>query len=115
MEAKDYKSRWPELLRDLTDKSEEILKQAGVDAILASDAAHRLADAMRHDWGGQLIYFPKGDALDLSDRDIEFYGRWNGTTEHLAELCMEYDISLQWGYKIIKAVRALDKSQRELF
>ena len=115
MDPRDYKSKWPEVLRDLSDKTESILIDSGVAPELAATAARQLLDKMRYDWGGQYIYFPKGDSIELPARDIEFYSRWDGTSEHLATLCMEYRISLQWGYKIIRSVREHDKSQRDLF
>jgi len=108
------KNRSPELLRDLTDKATALaVEQVGLDREAAARLARALVDMMRKDWGGQLIYFPKGQGIDLTERDLEFYNRWNGTTEHLEQLSAEYNVSIQWAYQIIKAVRSSDLARRQ--
>lgn len=114
MALADSRKRGPELLEDLTDKTENLLlEQANLTQDVARKVAESLADLMRHDWGGQLIYFAKGLSIDVSKRDLEFFNKWDGTPDHLAKLALEYDISVQYAYRVVKAVRVLETARRQ--
>lgn len=114
MPLAESRSRVPELLVDLIDKTTRLLtERAGLDDVKALEVAEAIADNLRHDWGGQQIYFPKGVDIEISQRDYELYNRWNGTTAHLSSLAKEYDISMQWAYKITKTIRTIDSARRQ--
>ncbi len=59
------KQRGVELLRDLGDQIAHILHEQAADFAIAI----AIANHMRTYWGGQLIYFPKGQAIDIEQRD----------------------------------------------
>ena len=58
---------------------------------------------MRHHWGGQIIYFPKGLSLDALSRDMQLYAEFNGTNH--ADLARKYDLSLQQVYARLRHFR----------
>jgi Mor family transcriptional regulator len=62
-------------------------------------------------WGGQLLYFPKGESLHRSERDLKIYGEFNGSNQ--AELAQKYETSIQHVYRIIEAVRADEIARRQ--
>ena len=108
------RKRGPELLSDLTDKTERLLlEQGGLTPEMSRKVAEALADSMRHDWGGQLIYFAKGQSIDVTNRDLELFEIWDGTPNHLANLALKYNISIQYAYRVVKAVRKLQSVSRQ--
>ncbi len=114
MTRDDYRSSGPELLIDLVDKTTAMLVDiAHLPPDVAGSVAKAIADALREDWGGQQIYIPKGLSIDATERGYELYSRWDGTTVHLHELAKEFGFSVQWAYRIVKAVRAADVAKRQ--
>lgn len=111
----ELKSRGPELLIDLIDKTAAVLLDAGLDKENAMKCAHAIGNHMRKEWGGQMLYFPKGLAADISARDLEMYKRFDGTNHEV--LAKEYDLSVQWVYKVIKTIHSMEiaKRQADLF
>ncbi|MBG4648123.1 hypothetical protein I5F68_30295 [Pseudomonas aeruginosa] len=63
-------------------------------------------------WGGQNIYFPMGLSIKLSRRDRQIYDKFNGHNQ--SDLAREFGVSLQWVYKIIKAVRKEEIARRQV-
>jgi len=113
VDKKSSKSRGPELLNDLQDKAANLMREKlGIDGEVADGFARALVDQVRRDWGGQLLYFPKGLSMELSDRDLALYQEWDGTRPHLQELAAREGLSEQWMYKIMKAARASQAATR---
>jgi Mor family transcriptional regulator len=106
-----YRSRAPEFLRDLQEQAFITLRENGLQAGLAEDIANSLARHMCQHWGGQLLYFPKGESLHRATRDMQIYREFNGTNQ--AELAQKYDTSTQHVYRIIEAVRADEMARRQ--
>lgn len=97
-------SKGPELLADLGDHTADILAgKGGMPADQAKSLARDLVDRMRQNWGGQLLYFPKGDALDLAERDLELWSKFNGNNQHA--LAKDYGMSVQAVYKRLRIIR----------
>ena len=108
----DSRSKGPELLVDMIQHVTVALGElTEMDDSRAKQVAREIADRMAAHWGGQIIYFPKGLSYKLSHRDREIYDKFNGKNH--SELVMEYGISLQWLYKIIKAMRREDIAARQ--
>jgi len=108
----DTNNKSNELLVNLMFQCSEILqKSLGVDPKLAEQIGWEISDRMSFVWGGQNIYIPKGVSYRASQRDREIYKEFNGKNQ--ADLAMKYSISLQWLYKIIKAVRAEEIAERQ--
>ena len=109
-------SKGPELLADLSAFAIKILQEkAGMDDDQAANLARDLVDAMRHYWGGQLVYFPKGLKLEIVDRDIHMYAEFNGYNH--AVLAKKYDLSMQAVYNRLRIVREskISENQADLF
>jgi Mor family transcriptional regulator len=106
-----YKSRAPEFLRDLQEQAFITLRENGLQAGLAEDIANTIARHMCQHWGGQLLYFPKGESLDRAERDLKIFGEFNGFNQ--AELAQKFDTSTQHVYRIIESVRADELAKRQ--
>ncbi len=110
--GKLLKSRGPELLMDLTIHTEDVLRSsAGLQEEDAQRVARQLIDRMRHHWGGQLVYFPKGNALDVSDRDMRLWEDFTGDNHQF--LAEKYDLALQVVYKRIRIIREQLRKENE--
>jgi Mor family transcriptional regulator len=112
MSKADSRSKGPELLTDLESHAARL----AMDHFVVSEEQARifsqaLSDFMADNWGGQLIYFPKGMFRRLSDRDHKIYAAFNGTNHD--DLVREFGVSLQHVYRIIKAVHAGEIAARQ--
>ena len=108
----DYRSKGPELLVDLVDKTASVLvEKAGLDPDIAQLCAEAVAHRMRQSWGGQQVYFPKGQAVDISERDLQLFQEFDGKNQR--DLARKYGMSLQWVYQRIKAVQAAEVARRQ--
>src|SRR5258706_13624442 len=106
-----YKSRAPEFLKDLQEQAFLSLRANGLQAGIAEDIAQSLAHHMCKHWGGQLLYFPKGESLHRSERDLKIFREVNGHNQ--GELALLHETSIQHIYRIIDAVRAEELSRRQ--
>lgn len=97
-----------ELLADLADRITKALQQVVPDT--ARPIAESIALEMAADWGGQLINFPKGKFVLLSKRDREIYAAFTGN--NIKDLVRVFGVSEQHVYRIIKAMRARDLTDR---
>lgn len=112
MSKAELRSKGPELLLDLASHvAVKVTELCGVSTEKAEAVGLAVADLMSSHWGGQLLYFPKGMARNLSARDLEIYARFKG--DNHAELAREFDVSLQHLYRIIKAVHAGEVAARQ--
>lgn len=102
---------YPPILADLRATVAASLIQDGIDAARAEQYAHAAAERIRNEWGGSMPYIPKGMEYELSLRDKEIWDKFTGHNRD--QLIKEYDISLQWFYKIIKYQRAADIKRRQ--
>lgn len=111
----DDKSGYPELLADLADQVAVKLAALGIAADKAADIGWHVAEHIREHWKGQSPYIPKGQAYDLSNRDIQIYAEFNGSNHDA--LARKYNLTEMRIYQIIKAARAahIRKTQGALF
>lgn len=89
-----------DLLEALADSCARHLCDHGIDPDLAAASAWRAIDAARREFGGELIYFPKGRAVGLTDRDARIWAEFRGNNH--AELLARYGISLRTLQRIIR-------------
>ncbi|MDZ7887723.1 MAG: Mor transcription activator family protein [Pseudomonas sp.] len=109
----DFRSKGPELLLDLTQHISHALGELiSLDTEQAEHVAKEVADRMAAHWGGQNIYFPMGLSIKLSKRDRQIFDKFNGHNQ--SDLAREFGVSLQWVYKIIKAVRKEEIARRQV-
>lgn len=106
-----FTDKYPEILRDLQTYVINAMTEHGISAEHAKHAGLRVTEEVRKQFGGQMIYIPKGMDYEISTRDQEIWQKFNGKNH--AALCHEFDISLQWLYKIIKYMRAEDVKRRQ--
>lgn len=106
-----YRNRSPEFLEDLVQSLTASLQANGVKPGEARDIAHECALAQCKNWGGQLIYFPKADALNRDARDLAIYNDFTGHNH--GELAQKYDTSVQWIYRIISRIQAAESDRRQ--
>lgn len=106
---------YPELLADLAARAEALLCSEGLPEAQARGLAFKLAESVREHWGGQLIYVPVGTGFDISERDREIWGKFNGHNQDA--LAREYEVTVVHIYRIVKkmAAAARARSQRDLF
>jgi Mor family transcriptional regulator len=111
-DAQAFHSKCPELLIDLAAQSAAALQEVlGIDPDRAEQAGRVIADRMSANWAGQSIYFPKGLSYRLSLRDRKLFADFNGVNHN--DLAKKYGVSIQWVYKIIKAVRTEEIASRQ--
>lgn len=103
--------QYPEIYR--TIKSLCLVEMDTIDPLIAEQMAEKITEAIRKNFAGGMVYFPKGDWYELTERDQKIWAEFNGKNHQ--QLIQKYNISLQWLYKIIKTARKLDKSQHDLF
>lgn len=104
--------RGVQFLQDIASDISEELIAAGIDKTTAQEIALRTADRIRHRYGGDAIYVPRGLVLILGKRDLEMYGKYDGTN-HFA-LAKEYELTVRQIYTIVARVRAADFARRQL-
>ncbi len=108
----DFKSKGPELLVDLAQHvAHALVELAGLSEEKANQIGREVADRMAAHWGGQNIYFPMGLSYKLSQRDHQIYEEFMGNNH--SDLARKYNVSLQWIYKIIKAVHKEEIARRQ--
>lgn len=95
---------YPELLADLAGIVGEVLQRNGTTQEDAARIAHEAAEAVRRNWGGQLLYLPKGERYELSQRDLQIWNEFNG--RNLRRLAQKYGLCDQQVYKVLAKVRA---------
>ncbi|MEE9356935.1 Mor transcription activator family protein [Candidatus Vondammii sp. HM_W22] len=110
--TKELQSRGPELLADLYAHTAELLQSfAGLPEVQANQVATALVDKMRHNWGGQLVYFPKGKEIDIDERDRNIWSDFNGHNQ--TELAEKYNMTIQGVYQRLRKIRALVSAEQQ--
>lgn len=106
------RSQGPELLVDLAHTISVALSELiELDKERGDHVGQEVANRMAGNWGGQLIYFPIGTSIKLCARDLAIWNDFNGNNH--SDLARKYGVSLQWIYKIVKAMRAADLASRQ--
>lgn len=93
-------SNYPDVLCDLYDEVKLGLISHQIEEATASTIAMNTAEKIRTNFGGSMLYIPKGLDFDNTQRNQKIISEFNGKNH--AELCKRYKISLQWLYKILK-------------
>ncbi len=100
-----------EILADLAEQVEERVAATGIDRDEARRISLAVARHMNAYWGGGLLYICKGQHYEIGLRDQEIYRRFNG--ENHDWLAMEYDLTVQHVYRIVKRVGAAERAKRQ--
>lgn len=99
------------VLDDIRAHIEQALAQSAIDELIADDVAVKVFNSMAKHWGGQLIYFPKGIALKVSNRNKQIWGDFRGN--NYVELAKKYDLTVQRIYQIVAECRRIEATQRQ--
>lgn len=110
-EADTAAVEYPELLADLADKLTEILVRRGIERDKAKEIGREAAEFVRTEWGGQLVYVPKGTLFALTQRDMEIWEAFNGHNH--ADLARKHGVTLQRIYQIVAAMREQEIRRRQ--
>lgn len=105
------RSKGPEVLAHFGAVLATHLCKEGVQEHKASEISLNVMDVMKLHFGGQLIYFPQGVQLANEQRAFEMLEKFEGGAS-ISELAAEYQNSVQWVYKLIKAARDKRREQR---
>jgi Mor family transcriptional regulator len=81
----------------------------------AEEIARDTCEKLRHTFGGEQFYFPKGTELDTILVHHKIFKEFNGFNH--AELARKFDMSIQNIYRIIKRAhkKHIDDMQPDLF
>lgn len=107
---------YPELLADLALLTREFLiDRAHVPSEQAELFARELAERVRHNFGGQIIYVPTGMGHDVAQRWQQIWNRFKG--DNVPELAREFDCTEIHIYRVIRRMREIErrKTQGQLF
>lgn len=96
-------TEYPEILQDLFDKLFDLMSEREIPEKTAEVVAMEATEMVRVNWGGAIIYFPKGRNDRRLKRDLEIYRRFDGTNR--TQLCREYGIGTSRLYQIIQSIR----------
>lgn len=101
---------YPEILQDMGEVIIQVLQRKGIAVEVASEAAWQATEKVRERWGGTDPYIPKGDHLELAQRDQEIFEAWRAGKGYV-ELAREHDLSEQRVRVIVNCAR-LSRSQK---
>ena len=103
------------LLMQIIMHIETELLNIGIAQDEAEKIAKKICDKLRHTFGGEQFYFPKGTELDTILTHHSIFNKFNGCNH--AELAREFDMSTQNIYRILARAykKESDKVQPDLF
>jgi Mor family transcriptional regulator len=108
----DFYTSGPEILVDLAQKvAARLVGMAGLAQDVANQVAIQVAEDMAEDWGGQIIYVPKGRAYQIAKAHLEIWRKFTG--DNHAELASEFDLTVPAIYRILKRVRRQEMAKRQ--
>ncbi|WP_219211884.1 Mor transcription activator family protein [Variovorax boronicumulans] len=93
-----------ELLADLVQLAERVLRENEVTPAAASTVACALADRLAAHWGGQMIYIPADFQWKLAQVELEIYDAFNGS--NYIELARRHGMTESGLRRLIARVRA---------
>lgn len=114
--SEDMKERTATFLLDMhAHISAGLVSEADMEEAKAAALASCVVDHIRHAYGGETLYIPKGKDLDAVLLHHAIYKEFNGRNQKA--LAKKYNVSLQWVYATIKATqnRIKEKVQPALF
>ena len=98
------RERPPEFFVDLIGIVARALEAGGLDAARAGTVAESVAEEVRDQYGGQILYVPKCAALRTRERWARIWAAFTGHNQ--AELAREFGMGVHSVYKAIAYMRA---------
>lgn len=98
-------NEYPEVLAAIAHAVAEALIKKGkvVSEVEAAEIGIICADMVRHTFGGDDFYIPKGVVLEYTKRDLDIQKMLE--TSSMKEVCDKYGITRRRVYQILKAVK----------
>lgn len=106
------RSRVPELLGFICDVLTDRLRRRGIGENETNEISLDITDSLCKEFGGQMIYFPKGKLIDADEKAEETYKAFMGG-KNIPDLAREFNCSMAWIYTRISRVRAKRKAERK--
>lgn len=107
-----FQEKAPELINHLYIKIKQGGLAANLDEYEAKKLASQVAQEIVEDFGGEVLYIPKGILLPLSGRDLAIWQEFNGKNHN--ELARKHGVSVAWVYKIVKRVQKEEVAKRQM-
>lgn len=106
---------YPALIRELAEVVERQLRDAGVEPPHAAVVAEAAAEYVREHFGGQPLYWAKGETMRQRRKRERMWQLFNGRN-HL-ELSREFGLCLQQTYRTLAIARKehANRTQPDLF
>lgn len=95
---------YPELLMDAAATLARTLETHGLQPDRASDIAFGAVEALRASWGGQMVYIPKAEYIELAPIHQQVYERYLAGEEP-KDIAPDFKYSVQWVRQIIRTAR----------
>ncbi|MBF0546201.1 MAG: hypothetical protein HQM08_17290 [Candidatus Riflebacteria bacterium] len=100
----DKKDRsYPEILLEFADNAAETLISEGMSEEKAIEIGLKIATKIRKDFGGEVVYIPKGRCYELSLRDSTMLAEYNGN--NATDIFRKYGITRRRLLQILQAKR----------
>ena len=101
---------YPEILIDAASTLAKALERSGLLPDRASDIAFEAVEALRSTWGGQPIYIPKAEYIELAPLHLQIYERYMAGDDP-KDIAPDFDYTVQWVRTIIRTAR-MTRSQK---
>lgn len=114
MTIKAIPQDYPDILIELVYLiHDRLTKEIAISQVDAERIAIDIAEKIRTEWGGGLIYIPKGNKLDRRGRNYKIWKDFNG--DNHAALARKYDLAISTIYEIIDSERQKRQSIQSIF
>lgn len=106
--------RVPALMLELADVAQRVIQNRfRTPADQARDAGLQIVREVCAEFGGELLYIPKGSALDIDDRDRSMFQRYVGAGRNIHVVAREFNVCVQQAYRRVKLVEAAEYHRRQ--
>ena len=102
---------YPALIRELAEILMQQLRQADIDPAAAAAASEAAAEYVREHFGGQPLYWAKGETMRQRRVRERMWAEFNGRNH--SDLARKYGICLQQVYRRLKISQAEELARRQ--
>ncbi|EAU9424058.1 host cell division inhibitor Icd-like protein [Salmonella enterica] len=102
----------PEVLAYLGAVLSEHLSKSGIPEDKTDQIVLDVMDVMKFEFGGQVIYFPRGHVIKADERGEEIYAAYR-SGKAIPNIAHDFGCSIQWVYQLIARVRAKRRAEMD--
>ncbi|EBU8698767.1 host cell division inhibitor Icd-like protein [Salmonella enterica] len=102
----------PEVLAYLGAVLSEHLYKSGIPEDKTDQIVLDVMDVMKFEFGGQVIYFPRGHIIKSDERGEEIYAAYR-SGKAIPDIAHDFGCSIQWVYQLIARVRAKRRTEMD--